>query len=306
MVIKFGALGDLVQALGPFAAIRAHHARDSVTLLTTPPFRDFAAASGLFDEVRGDGRVEGWIGTFRLVRRLAAEGYSRVYDLQTSHRSSLYFRLWPQPKVEWSGIARGCSHPHANPHRDSMHTIERQAEQLAMAGIRSVPPGNLDFAQCDPARFGIRERFALLAPGGAAHRPAKRWPIERFIEVAKALAQRGLRPVVVGQGRSEAALADAILSAVPSARSLVGATTLTELAGLCRHAALALGNDTGPMHLAALAGTPSIVLFGSDSDPALCAPRGPRVEILRSQSQAHSLTQLETEKVRAALDRAAG
>jgi ADP-heptose:LPS heptosyltransferase len=302
LVIKFGALGDFAQALGPFAAIRAHHARDSITLLTTPPFVEFARASGLFDAVRGDGRNEGWIEPYLLVRHLAAEGYSRVYDLQTSRRSSLYFRFWPRPKVEWSGIARGCSHPHANPHRDLMHTIERQAEQLAMAGIPDVPAGALDFAQCDPARFGIRQRFALLAPGGAAHRPAKRWPVEGFVEAARALNERGLIPIVVGHGRSEAALADAILGAVPSARSIVGATTLTELAGLYRHAALALGNDTGPMHFAALAGTPSVVLFGSDSDPALCAPRGSRVAILQTQS----LTHLETEKVLAALDRITG
>ena len=43
--------------------------------------------------------------------------------------------LLGRPAVEWSGIAPGCSHPHGNPRRDSLHTIERQAEQLAAAGI---------------------------------------------------------------------------------------------------------------------------------------------------------------------------
>src|SRR5262249_55067525 len=161
------------QALGPFAAIRAHHRDARITLLTTPPFVEFAKAGGLFDIVRGDGRNEGWIEPFRLVRSLAKEGFSRVYDLQTSRRSSLYFHFWPRPKVDWSGIARGCSHPHANPRRDFMHTIERQAEQLAMAGILSVPLGSLDFAQVELARFGLTGRFALMAPGGAEHRPAK-------------------------------------------------------------------------------------------------------------------------------------
>ena len=50
---------------------------------------------------------------------------------------------------------------------------------------------------------------------------------------------------------------------------------------LARAAAVAIGNDTGPMHLIATAGCPSIVLFSGDSDPALCAPRGPLVDVLR-------------------------
>ena len=70
--------------------------------------------------------------------------FVRVYDLQTSDRSSFYFRLFRRPKPEWSGIAAGCSLRHTNSQRDSLHTIERQREQLAMAGIDAVPLPNFD------------------------------------------------------------------------------------------------------------------------------------------------------------------
>jgi ADP-heptose:LPS heptosyltransferase len=59
---------------------------------------------------------------------------------------------------------------------------------------------------------------------------------------------------------------------------------------------IAIGNDTGPTHLAAAAGTPTLTLFGDDSDPALCAPRGALVTVLRH----HPLADLPVEAVRAA------
>ncbi len=288
LVIKLGALGDVVQALGPFAAIRRHHADAQITLLTTRPFAALAEASGCFDAVWIDDRpglaqVGGWLA---LRRRLRGGGFRRVYDLQTSPRSSRYFRLfWPGPYPEWSGIARGCSHPHANPARDAMHTLERQAEQLRIAGIAAVPDPDVRWTEADIDRFGINGPYVLLAPGGAAHRPEKRWPADRFAALAGRLAAAGTRPVLVGAA-DEAPLHAMIQTAAPDALTLAGATSLLELAALARRATAAVGNDTGPMHLAAVARCPSVVLYSHASNPALCAQRGPQVAILRAPSTA--------------------
>jgi len=133
LVIKLGALGDFVQALGPMAAIRRHHAGAQIVLLTMAAFAAFARRSAYFDEVWLDDRpqplaVARW---WALRRRLVAGHFDRVYDLQTSGRTGWYFRLMgPGPRPEWSGIVRGCSHPHRNPARVRMHTLDRQADQL--------------------------------------------------------------------------------------------------------------------------------------------------------------------------------
>jgi len=286
LVIKLGALGDMVQALGPFAAIRRHHGAPPearITLLTTGPYAEFARASGYFDDVWVDDRpgiadIGGWLA---LRRRLRIGGFARVYDLQTSDRSSFYYRLfWPGPAPEWSGIAKGCSHPHANPDRDSLHTIERQAGQLRDAGIADVPAPDLSWAKADVSRFGLDRPYALLVPGGAAHRPAKRWPSERFAALAGHMAANGIQPLLLGTG-AEADVLGAVRDGCPDARSLAGETGLLDIVALAREAACAVGNDTGPMHLIAVAGCPSVVLYSRDSDPALCAQRGPAVTILR-------------------------
>lgn len=286
LVIKLGAMGDFIQALGPLAAIRTHHPQARLTLLTTAPFVALAKASPYVDDVWVDERpkphhVGAWLS---LRRRLRNGHFTRVYDLQTSGRSSLYFRLfWPGPYPEWSGIARGCSHPHANPQRDFMHNVDSRAEQLRMAGIMRCSLPDLSWAQGDVAHLGVGPRYALLVPGGAPHRPAKRWPAERYAAVAKHLAARGVQPVLVGAAAEET-LHAAIQGRCADAISLAGKTTLLNLAALARGALVAVGNDTGPMHMASAAGCPSVVLFSHASDPALCGQRGPSVIYLRRPS----------------------
>lgn len=269
LVVRLGALGDFVLSFAPFAAIRAHHAQDAVTLLTTAAFAGLARGSPWFDDVAIDARPRWWqLPALRRLRRFL-RGFDLVYDLQTSRRSASYFRLAGRPA--WSGVARGCSLPHRNPARDAMHTLERQGEQLVQAGVPPVLPDLSWLASSIPA---VPPPFALLAPGAAPHRAEKRWPADRYGSLAATLHAGGISPVVVGS-HGEAALAAAIRGRCPQALDLTGRTTLLDLAALAGRAVLAVGNDTGPMHLAAAVGTPCLVLFSAASDPALTAPRGP-------------------------------
>ena len=278
LVIRLGALGDFVLSFAPFASIRAAHPGARITLLTTAPYRELAERAPWFDRVVIDKRPAWWDLGGVLALRLALRGYDRVYDLQTSARSGWYYAIAGRPP--WSGIARGASHPHANPVRDAMHTLERQAEQLSMAGVPMVTPDLSwwpatmvpgDYAV--PGDCAVRGDYAVLVPGAAAHRPLKRWPVDRYAAMAVALKTHGLRSIVVGTG-ADGDAAETILTACPSALNLTGRTSLLELGGLMRGARLAVGNDTGPMHLAAAVGVRCVVLFSSDSDPALTAPRG--------------------------------
>lgn len=295
MVIKLGALGDFVLAFRPFAAIRSHHAEAEISLLTTGPFAALARNAPWFDHVLVDARPPWWdLAGLRRLRR-SVQGFDFVYDLQTSGRSGRYFRLAGRPA--WSGIANGASHRHGNPQRNRMHTVERQRDQLEAAGISEFPEP--DLAWLTAAGPVLDAPYAVLAPGSAPHRPEKRWPAALFGELARTLQRRGVRPVVVG-ARADAPLAAAVRAACPEALDLTGRTSLLDLGGLAARAALAVGNDTGPMHLAASVGCRCLVLFSGESDPALTAPRGPKVDsvtVLREQN----LADLGLERVAACL-----
>ena len=270
--------------MGAAAAIRAFHRGAEIALLTTRRYAEFARLAPYFDRVWVDERP-GWgdpAAVFRLARRLRGGRFDRVYDLSTRTRSAFYFWLMRRPgrRPEWSGIVRGASHRQPDtPERRRMHTLDREADQLRWAGIPGpIPPPDLSWAVADVSRFALPRDYVLLVPGGAPHRPEKRWPLTHFIELAKRIAAAGVTPVVIG-GPDERDLGAAI--AVPPARDLTGQTSFADIVALGRGARRAIGNDTGPMHLAVAAGAPATVLYSSASDPSLTAPRGKDVIILR-------------------------
>ena len=298
LVIKLSAFGDFVLSIAAFQAIRAHHRTAGITLLTTAPFQRMAEASGCFDRVWIDRRPAWWQlgGWLDLRRRLAGGRFERVYDLQRSDRSGSYFRLLPSPKPEWIGVVPGCSHRYRPPQNAVLHICEREAQQLALAGVPAPGLPDLAFLAADLGDLDLPARFALLVPGGSAHRPGKRWPAERYAALARHLLERGLVPLLLGAEAERGEIA-AIAATAPGTRDLCGRTSLEAIAALGRQAELAVGNDTGPMHLIAAAGAPALVLYSGESDPAKVAPRGPCVKTLRREE----LAALSLEDVLAAL-----
>ena len=178
LVIKLSALGDFVQASGPMKAIRAAHPDAHITLLTTGPYVSMGEATGWFDAVWSGGRPA-WSAlpaVWRLIRRLRKARFDRVYDLQTQSRTIRYFHLlWPRRPL-WSGNAPGAAYAYRGDARDRLHIQDSQRNQLAIAGIAQVGPPDVSWLSGDAARFALPTPYALLAPGGAPHRPAKRWP----------------------------------------------------------------------------------------------------------------------------------
>jgi heptosyltransferase-2 len=151
--------------------------------------------------------------------------------------------------------------------------------------IGEAPPAAagepLSLAPGPPGPAGdLPEPFLALAPG-ALYGPAKRWPAERFAQVARALLARDLaRGVAVVGTPGEEAACQAVAAAIgPAARSLAGRTSLPQLARLLARAACVVANDSGAAHLSAAVGAPTVVLFAS-TDPGWTAPRGRAVRVV--------------------------
>lgn len=283
LVIKLGALGDFIQALGPMAAIRRHHPNDHITLLTTKPYVTLGRDCGYFDDVSIDKRprwydIKGWK---ELRTALNAAQFVRVYDLQNNDRTSFYLKLF-SPRPEWSGAAKGASLRNASPMRTQGTAFEGHKQTLAIAGIQDVAVDRLDWMQGSLPQ-GLVQPYVLIVPGSAPSRPEKRWPAQRYANICARLVVRGCMPVLVGaQGEKETL--DSIAAAVPEALNLCGKTSLHDLPALARGAIGAIGNDTGPMHLIAPTGCKSIVLFSKHSNPKRHAPLGQHVITLQKNA----------------------
>jgi len=143
-------------------------------------------------------------------------------------------------------------------------------------------------------------RFIALAP--TANWEPKVWPADRFAAVFRHIVGKDSVAIVLGgPGETEQAMAAPLLAALPGAIDLVGRLTLPEVVACLERCDLFVGNDSGLMHLAAAAGTPTIGLFGP-TDAATYAPTGR----LATAVVAQSMDAISVEQVTRAADRFLG
>ena len=276
LVIKLSALGDFFIATSAFEAIRHHHPHDHITLLTTAPYLEIAGRLGYFDQVWADERpsLTHFKKIWALRKRLQAGNFDRVYDLQMVDRTNFYYQLTRTglgKKTEWVGAAWGATHPYSLSKVPLYHQ-ERLKGLLHASGIDALPPLNVTRLAGDMRSFNINSPFVVFAPGASrAHRERKCWPPEKYATVAKAMVQAGFTPVIIGGGDEDNHL---ITEICPESIDLTGKTNISDIVTLTTHAAFAIGNDTGPMHIAAACQCPVLTLFFGDADPAAGGPRG--------------------------------
>lgn len=215
-------------------------------------------------------------------------GYDAVLDLQGSVRSAVIGKL--------TGCRRriGEAEPRERPARwlftervttRSAHVIEQDIElATAVAGDEllpvqpRLPVDSASESWCN-ALLAVQggRSIALLNPG--AGWGAKRWPPERYAAVAVYLAGRGYR-TLVNSGPGEEALSQAVCNAAEGSAEPVSCT-LSQLISLTRRAALVVGGDTGPLHLACALKRPVVGIYGP-TDPARNGPYATRFRVLRS------------------------
>jgi ADP-heptose:LPS heptosyltransferase len=278
LVIKLGALGDVILAMDAFQAIRQHHANDSITLLTRRPFVALTEKMPWFDAVWTDPapkflQVRKWL-AFR--RRLRGAKFSRVYDLQCNDRAGFYYRLLGPGRPEWCGVARGCSHPRPDFGGQNLPVTERLMRLIAVAGVPRAGAADLTWLDGDISGLQLPARYVMLVPGCAPQHPYKRWPATHFAALVDKLAAHGLASIAVGTAVDHDAIAQ-IQAHAPAIINLAGLTDIGQLAALARRAEAVVGNDTGPVHITGIVGAPTLVLMSRVTDPVRMLPRGPHV-----------------------------
>lgn len=286
LVIKHGALGDIILATAAFAAIRKRHPEAHIVAMTTRPYADLLADSPYFNEIWIDvkPRLMDGKGRRKLKMILNSKKWEWIYDLQISKRTGFYQWLIKRPWPKISNVSMWSSHGYTDPERHTRHALDNIYRQMETAGIEGVGMPDISWLNGDIAALKPQGSYVLLIPGGAAHRTDKRWPADHYAALAQELVSRKLTPVLLGT-EAEKDVLEAIVARVPQVVNLCGKTDFAQIASLAREAALAIGNDTGPMHIVAATGCPSIVLFSNASSPDRSAPVG-KVKILRKPNLA--------------------
>ncbi|MES1990028.1 MAG: glycosyltransferase family 9 protein [Pseudomonadota bacterium] len=265
LIIKHGAFGDVIQSEGTLRDLREHYKNDDIAILTTPPYRRIYERCPWVNRVLIDPRSPRWRldQMLKLKKMLQAEHFDMVYDLQDSPRTAFYYR-WFFKGVNWSGTAKGASHPLRLKNPKKFRSLDRHANQLKDAGlsVRYARRPNVSWMADDMDAFlkeeGVTSPFILLIPGCSVRHPQKRWPY--YAELASRLIDDGYQ-IVTAPGPDELDLAATIPGL--TLKGPRGFLNWFELAGVMKRAAFIIGNDTGPSHLASHLGCPGLALFGA-------------------------------------------
>jgi len=304
-LVKLSSLGDVVHALPVAAAVRAGLPRARITWIVERREAPLLRGNRAVDEVwpvdtRGWRRARtpiaaaaalGAIGELR--RQLAAARFDVAMDLQGLMKSGLLTAATRAP-LRIGFAATLCrerssalfTNRRVAPPAAARHVVEQCLALLQPLGVLApsvefpLPVDGGAEARIDEfftrAGLAARSRLVVVIPG-AGH-PEKRWPAERFAAASARLTAEAGASVLVAWGPGERPLAEAIVGAAGSGSTrLAPPTDLPALVALLRRASAVVGADTGPLHVAAALGVPSVGLYG----PTLIERNGPYGQLRR-------------------------
>jgi lipopolysaccharide heptosyltransferase I len=288
LLVRLSAFGDVIHGIPTLCALREAIPQAFIGWLVEGRMGDVLEGHPALDELIEVPRRfwksprEVW----RMRSRLRALKFDTAIDLQCLTKSAIAAWLsGARRRIGKAGTdGRELSRWFHNElvEAGGTHVIEHYLGMLRALGIQApavrfaLPEMAADARVVDQflrERGLAGRRFALLNPG--AGWPSKKWPTVRYGAMARYLGrEHGMPSVALWGIRSERPMAERIVETSARNAHLAPATTMRELAALCRRAALFIGSDTGPMHLAVAVGTPTVSLHGP-SRADWCGAYGP-------------------------------
>jgi heptosyltransferase-3 len=260
LFLRLRSMGDCLLLTSPVRALKEEFPRFRVSVLVEPRF------AACFD---GNPDIEEVISIPRKTSalRLASRRFEAVVNLHGGPTSLLYAMLCWGPRLGSQGFRyRRLYHGHYPEPDSAAHSVVATMSAFQWLGVQRADPPPMRYEPHRNEAERMQERmqhrkYAVVHPGSPM--ATKRWAPERFGELARSLQKEGLT-IALTSGPGEEAIVAQVARSVPDSIMMLG-LTIPELAELIRGADLFVGNDSGPMHLAAAVETPVLALWGSSN-----------------------------------------
>jgi lipopolysaccharide heptosyltransferase II len=282
LLIRLRSIGDTVLATPALYALRRFLPQAQLDILLEDWVAPVLEGSDIVDRVIAIPR-HSKTGRARVARELRASCYDVVYNLHGGTTATLLTRATgAKHRVGFAHYQYARLHNHVAPssqeiwRRPSLHSAEQQLALIGWTGVPVTdrPPTRLAATEnnfrsvsgklraAGFADFPAGEPFALIHPTAAFD--TKQWATKNFARVAEELTARGLIPIVIVSAK-ETLVVESLIK--DSAARIIGLSDLSlpEVTALASQARLFVGNDSGIAHIAAAAGAPCIVIFGSSN-----------------------------------------
>jgi heptosyltransferase-2 len=285
-------VGDAVLAIPAIKALREQLPDAKITLLVRPWVAGLFTSAPFVDEVWSESKPTGLGGWIRISRAIRARRFDLALLFPNSFESALMMFLAGVPRR--FGYAtdgrRWMLTQSMTPRNDTRHQVEYYLDLAKMVSANAGRP-SIEIQATEMERSEARTLlqaegvatgtpFLVLNPG-AAYGSAKRWHDDRFAAAADTLAHElGLQVVLIGS-QAERPIAERIAAQIKSTTAVLsGKTSLETLIGVLAESSLMLTNDSGPMHIAAALGVPTVAVFGS-TDERVTGPCGGHTRIVK-------------------------
>lgn len=283
LVIKHGALGDLMQSVGFLIDIKNHYPDSTLNLVTAPAYCQLMQRCPVVDYVIADNRAPIWRvdQQFKLKKKLQKQKIDLVIDLQNSDRSRMYQQFWFS-KTEWIGRSADAEEPLSG--LSGLIALLNAAEIETPHAYDPDMSWMVDDVSEMLQKKGVNQHYIVLIPGSSSRHLDKRWPY--YQDLASELIALG-HEVVVSLGPDESDLA------LKMPGHILEGLNWFELAGVLNGAQFVIGNDTGPSHIASYLNQSGLAIFGPTS--------ATRAEIGRRNFKTIEVNSLETLSVKQVL-----
>lgn len=295
LLVRFGSMGDIVHALPAAAALRAAHPDWRIDWLVETRWRELLENNGCLDQVialdtlglrKNFWSADSWRTLHAAPRRLEEAQYDFALDLQGALKSALACRFSGARKIigfepPWLREPAAGVFYTQRVTSNAQHMVEANLDLAAALGAAAdvaefpLPAGDASKLPPELAAGG----YAVMNPGAGWR--SKCWPAASFAAVSDALAAEQAMRTALNCGPGERGLCEQVQAACRAARPVIFSGDVPALIALLRPARLMLGPDTGPLHLAAALGVPTVGLYGP-TDPARNGPYGRCARALRA------------------------
>lgn len=274
LVIKHGALGDLIQANGVLKDIREFYPSSIITILTSKSYVGLMQRCPFVDNVIIDDRAPLWRvdQQIKLKKKLQQENFTRVIDLQNSDRSRMYRKFWFAQK-EWIGRGAGIE-PVSG--LAGLVNLLTDAEIPLNFSLNPEISWMADDVNLLLKSHSVEGQYIALIPGSSSQHLEKRWPY--YADLATLLMNHGQQVVVI-LGPDECDL----VNQMPG--HIMCGLNWFQLTGILNEASFVIGNDTGPSHIASCLNKHGLAIFG------------PKTSAVRSEIGHRNFKTLEVENL---------
>lgn len=255
--IRFSAFGDVLQAAAAAHRFKKKYPELHLTFLTRPEYGNILGIQPYVDELLfWDIKKRPW-DFFRILRHIRKSGYKWLVSM---HRGSAaaFTALFSGIETRL-GYNSGMQFAYDTTHWEYLDAL---GVNFTARDEPSLFAAESDLVRAESMMSELPEKKIFCIIG--ASKPQKFWPVAHWIEFLRPLENEGWGIVLNGHGENEARTASAIQSGLPVGRvlNLVGKTPFPLMAAAATRCTVAVGNDTGPLHLAALSGTLTLGFFG--------------------------------------------